>query len=384
MRGLMSERIAFENARIVTSDAVIEGGLVADGGVIQEILPKGRSVERALDFGGDYLLPGLVELHTDNLERQFQPRPLVRWPPDAAMLAHDQQMTSAGITTVCDAVAVGFHEGKRERTEFLQRSIDALGHAMDAGALKADHHLHLRCEITSPHVVEMFDPLKDHPSLRVVSFMDHTPGQRQWNDIARYRHFHSAGGRRTEAEVDALVEKRLLEQERYGQRHRKALLERIAGLSVTLASHDDATVEHIEEAAQAGMTISEFPTTGEAAAAAREHAMAVIMGAPNVIIGGSHSGNVAAIDLARSGHLDALSSDYVPVSLLHAVFRLVGEADLSLPMAVAKVSRNPAAMAGFDDRGEIAIAKRADLVRVRLVGDTPAVMAVWRQGERVA
>ena len=380
----MDERIAFENARIVTADVVIEGGLIADRGVIQEIVPRGGKIEGAIDFGGDYLMPGMVELHTDNLERQFQPRPSVRWPPDAAMLAHDQQVSAAGITTVCDAVAVGFHEGKRERTEFLQRSIDALGHAVEAGALKADHHLHLRCEVTSPHVVEMFEPLMDHPSLRVVSFMDHTPGQRQWQNLEKYRHFHSTGGRRTAAEVDALIEKRLEEQKRYGERHRQELLARIDGLDVKLASHDDTTVAHIEEATREGMTISEFPTTAEAAAAAHDHGMSVIMGAPNLIIGGSHSGNVAALDLAKAGHLDAFSSDYVPVSLLHAVFRLVDETGLSLPEAAAKVSRNPAAMAGFDDRGEIVSGKRADLLRVRLVGETPSIMAVWRQGERVA
>ncbi len=384
MRGHMSKQAAFENARIVTADAVIEGGVIAADGVIQEIMPKGRKIEAAVDVDGDYLLPGLVELHTDNLERQFQPRPSVRWPPDAAMLAHDQQVTSAGITTVCDAVAVGFHDGKQERIEFLQRSIDALGHAVEAGALKADHHLHLRCEVTSPHVVDMFEPLKDHPSLRVISFMDHTPGQRQWQDLEKYRHFHTAGGRRNAAEVEALIEKRLEEQQRYGERHRQELLKRIKDLKVTLASHDDTTIAHIEEAAGAGMTISEFPTTKEAAAAAHHHAMGVIMGAPNVIIGGSHSGNVAALELARSGHLDALSSDYVPVSLLHAVFRLVDQAGLSLPEATAKVSRNPASMAGFNDRGEIAPGKRADLVRVRMVGVTPSVMAVWREGERVA
>jgi len=281
-------------------------------------------------------------------------------------------------------VAVGFHDGKRERTEFLQRSIEALGHAVEAGALKADHYLHLRCEVTSPHVVEMFEPLKDHPSLRVVSFMDHTPGQRQWHDLEKYRAFHRSGGRRSEDELDALVEKRLEEQKQYGDAHRKALLKCVEGLSVTMASHDDTTVEHIKEAADAGMAISEFPTTKEAAIAAHQQGMTTIMGAPNIIIGGSHSGNVAALDLAKSGHLDALSSDYVPVSLLHAVFRLTEQAGLSLPEATAKVSRNPAAMAGFEDRGEIAVGMRADLLRVRLVGDTPSIMSVWRRGERVA
>lgn len=380
----MSARLAVQNARIVTSDAAVEGGLVAADGIVQEILPRDRRIEGALDFGGDYLLPGLVELHTDNLERQFQPRPAVRWPPDAAMLAHDQQVASAGITTVCDAVAVGFHEGKRERIEFLQRSIGALGHAMAAGALKADHHLHLRCEVSSPHVVEMFEPLADHELLKIVSFMDHTPGQRQWHDLEKYRTFHGAGGRRSEAELDALVEKRLAEQQMYAERHRHALLDRIAVMNVTLASHDDTTAAHIAQAAADGMAISEFPTTKEAAAAAHAHNMSTIMGAPNVIIGGSHSGNVSALDLAKSGHLDALSSDYVPVSLLHAVFRLVDQAGLSLADAVGKVTSRPAAMAGFADRGEIVAGKRADLVRVRLVGDTPSVMAVWREGERIA
>ncbi len=380
----MTGRLAIGNVRIVTADDVVEGGLIVSNGVIQEIIPKNRSIDGAIDAGGDYLLPGLVELHTDNLERQFQPRPAVRWPPDAAMLAHDQQMASAGITTVLDAVAVGFHEGKEERNEFLKRSISVLEQAKAAGSLKADHYLHLRCEISSPHVVHMFEPLADHESLRLISFMDHTPGQRQWHDIEKFRNFHRSGGRRSEAELDALLEKRLDEQKLYADEHRRTLLERIDGMDVTLASHDDTTVDHVKEAAAAGISISEFPTTTEAAAAAHAHAMTIVMGAPNIILGGSHSGNVSALDLAKSGHLDALSSDYVPVSLLHAVFRLVDQIGIALPDAVAKVTKNPSAMGRFTDRGEISIGKRADLVRVRKVGDTPSVMSVWREGERVA
>lgn len=380
----MRGRLALSNARIVTADAVEEGSLIISDGVIQEIVPKGRVIDAAIDVGGDFVLPGLVELHTDNLERQFQPRPAVRWPPDAAMLAHDQQMASAGITTVFDAVAVGFHEGKEERNEFLQRSIDVLEQANEAGSLKADHYLHLRCEVSSPHVVDMFEPLRDRGGVRLISFMDHTPGQRQWHDLEKYRNFHRSGGRRSEADLDALVEKRLEEQKLYADKHRRALLERLEGMDVTLASHDDTTVGHIEEAVAEGITIAEFPTTGEAAAAAHRHGMTIVMGAPNVILGGSHSGNVSALDLAGSGHLDALSSDYVPVSLLHAVFRLVDKVGLTLPDAAAKVTKSPAAMGGFSDRGEIAPGKRADLLRVRKVGDTPAVMSVWREGERIA
>ncbi len=379
----MSDYLAIENAKIITADSVFDGGLIVEDGVIQEMTPKGQSVERAIDADGDYLLPGLVELHTDNLERQFQPRPAVRWPPDAAMLAHDQQMASAGITTVFDAVAVGYHEGKKERSEFLIRSIEALERAKQTKSLKADHYLHLRCEISSPHVIDNFEPLRDQEGIRLISFMDHTPGQRQWHDIDTYRNFHRGRSAQSEAELDKLVEKRLTEQRAYAGKHRQALLERVQGMAVTLASHDDTTVGHVEEAVAAGITISEFPTTREAAAAAHAHAMTIVMGAPNVILGGSHSGNVSALDLAKSGHLDALSSDYVPVSLLHAVFRLVDRAGLTLPEAVAKVTRNPAAMGGFTDRGEIMPGKKGDLVQVRLVGDTPTVMAVWRGGRRI-
>jgi alpha-D-ribose 1-methylphosphonate 5-triphosphate diphosphatase len=377
--------LAIANARILAPDAVIEGGVVVENGLIAEITPPGRHLgESALDFAGDYLLPGLVELHTDNLERQFQPRPAVRWPADAAMLAHDQQMAAAGITTVCDAICVGFHAAKQERLEFLKVSIDALHRAGEAGTLKAEHLLHLRCEVSDPHVVDLFEPLCGEPNLKLVSFMDHTPGQRQWRDLERYRVFHRTRTGTSEEEFQALIERRIDEQVRYADRHRRRLLELIDGRGVTLASHDDSTAEHVEQAIAEGMAISEFPTTRAAADAARARGMSVLMGAPNVILGGSHSGNVSALELARAGLLDALSSDYVPVSLLHAAFKLADDIQLPLPDAVAMVTRNPAAMIGLADRGAIAPGLRADLIRVRRTGATPSVVAVWRAGVRVA
>jgi alpha-D-ribose 1-methylphosphonate 5-triphosphate diphosphatase len=380
----LSAGLAIANARIVAPGAVIEGGLLVENGLIAEIAPQGRHLgEAALDFEGDYLLPGLVELHTDNLERQFQPRPAVRWPADAAMLAHDQQMAAAGITTVCDAICVGFHADKQERLEFLKTSIDALHHAEAAGTLKAEHLLHLRCEVSDPHVVDLFEPLCREPNLKLVSFMDHTPGQRQWQDLERYRIFHRGRTEASEEEFQALIERRIEEQVLYADRHRRRLLELIAERELTLASHDDTTADHIEQAVAEGMAISEFPTTRAAADAAHVHGMSVLMGAPNVILGGSHSGNVSALELAGAGLLDALSSDYVPVSLLHAAFRLADVARLPLPEAVAMVTRNPAAMIRLGDRGAIAPGLRADLIRVRRTGATPSVVAVWRQGERI-
>jgi alpha-D-ribose 1-methylphosphonate 5-triphosphate diphosphatase len=380
----MKGSLQITNARIVTADAVVQGGLVVDRGMIQELLPAGRRAPGALDFDGDYLLPGLVELHTDNLERQFQPRPKVRWPAQAAMLAHDRQIAAAGITTVCDGVCVGIYGGKRERVEFLTTSLEALHEAQANRSLIAEHFLHLRCEVSDPHVVEMFEPLLEEPHLKLVSLMDHTPGQRQWHDIDKYRTFHRGRTEASEEEFQALIERRIEEQKIYADQHRKQLLALVRGRPIALASHDDTTAAHVGEAAADGITISEFPTTHVAAEAARARGLGVVMGAPNLVLGGSHSGNVSAQRLAEHGLLDALSSDYVPVSLLHGAFQLHRVLDMPLPQAIAPVSRNPAAMIALDDRGAIAPGLRADLVRARLVGETPSVVAVWREGERVA
>lgn len=380
----MSASLHITNARVVTADAVVEGGLVVDRGVIQELLPAGRTGPGAIDFDGDYLLPGLVELHTDNLERQFQPRPKVRWPAHAAMLAHDRQIAAAGITTVCDGVCVGIYGGKPERIEFLRTSLEALREAQHARSLTVEHFLHLRCEVSDPHVVEMFEPLLEEPNLKLVSLMDHTPGQRQWHDIDKYRTFHRGRTEASEEEFQALLDRRIEEQKIYADQHRARILALVRGRPITLASHDDTTPLHVEEAAADGITVSEFPTTYAAAAAARAQGLGVVMGAPNLVLGGSHSGNVSAQHLAEHGLLDALSSDYVPVSLLHGAFRLHWGLDMPLPQAIAPISRNPAVMIGLDDRGAIAPGLRADLVRARLIGETPSVVAVWREGLRVA
>jgi alpha-D-ribose 1-methylphosphonate 5-triphosphate diphosphatase len=131
--------------------------------------------------------------------------------------------------------------------------------------------------------------------------------------------------------------------------------------------------------------LTEFPTTLEAARAAGELGLAVLAGAPNLIRGGSHSGNVAAATLAEAGHLDILSSDYIPSSLLQAAFRLCdGELGLSLPEAIAKVTAVPADAVGLNDRGIVAEGYRADLVRVQVIDGRALVRGVWVGGERVA
>ncbi|WGF86593.1 alpha-D-ribose 1-methylphosphonate 5-triphosphate diphosphatase [Marinivivus vitaminiproducens] len=379
----MSADLALTNARVVTPEGVLHGHVEVSKGRIAAVAPGPSRSSVAIDMDGDYVLPGLVELHTDNLERAFSPRPGVRWPAEAAMIAHDAQIASAGITTVCDAICVGSHGGKQERRDFLETSVRLVRESAERGVLRAEHRIHLRCELADPHVVEMFEPLSAEPGLVLVSFMDHTPGQRQWHDLDKYRLFHFGRTVHDEAAFQAMVEQRKADQTSYSDPHRRRILALLEGRSVARASHDDTTLEHVAEAVVDGITIAEFPTTLTAAQAARQAGLSIVMGAPNIILGGSHSGNVSALALAADGLLDGLSSDYVPVSLLHAAFRLCDELDLPLEKAIEPITARPAAMIGLSDRGSIEVGLKGDLIRVRRRDATPAVLAAWRQGERI-
>lgn len=375
--------LVFTNARIVTADAEFDGTVVIRDGEIAAVDETRRRAAAARDLDGDYLLPGLIEMHTDNLEKHVAPRPGVRWPMAAAVLAHDAQIAAAGITTVFDSLTVGEVRQEMVRAEMLLGSVEAVGAMQREGGLRAEHLLHLRCEVAHETVVETVEGLIDNPLVRLMSLMDHTPGQRQFASIEKYYEYYQGKFGYTDAEMEAYIAQKTDLNRRFGDDNRRRLSAMGRARALPQASHDDATRVHVEEAIGLGLTIAEFPTTVEAASAARDHGMAVVMGAPNVVRGGSHSGNISARDGAAAGLLDILSSDYAPISLLHAAFLINDAIGISLADAIAKVSRNPAQALGLADRGEIAAGKRADLVRVRVSGSVPAAREVWRGGERV-
>jgi alpha-D-ribose 1-methylphosphonate 5-triphosphate diphosphatase len=376
--------LVISNARIVTRDAVIHGAIQVRDGAIADVSAVPALLPGALDFDGDYLLPGLVELHTDNLERHLSPRPGVRWPAPAAVVAHDAQIAGAGITTVLDALAVGDVLEGSQRLANLTAMAEAVLEMRAAGALKADHFLHLRCEVSYKHLPELLQPFLDHALLRLVSLMDHTPGQRQFARLDKYNEYYQGKYGMNDAQMQRFIDDKRADQARYSARHRAHVVALCRERGLKLASHDDATAAHIQEAVTEGSVVAEFPTTLEAARAAQAHGIKVMGGAPNLVRGGSHSGNVSARELAADGLVDILSSDYVPASLLHAAF-LMGAGDpLKLPGAIATVSAIPADAIGLDDRGVIAHGRRADLVRVTETPALPIVRAVWRAGARIA
>lgn len=378
----MSEQV-FRSARIVTPDAVVEGSLaVRDGRIVG--IDSGPSV-RGLDLDGDLLIPGLIELHTDNLEKHFAPRIGVEWDSVAAAVSHDVQIAGSGITTVYDSLVLGAAPGWEMRDHWLRPMLNGLRAAREAGMLKAEHRLHLRCEITHPEIGRLFEAFRAEPGLGLISLMDHAPGDRQSPDIEaykqRYRDIFRHDDEAVERHVTALVEG----SKTYGPGNRRLLSAEAKAQGLPLASHDDACDAHIVEAAELGCVLSEFPTTLDAARSAHAHGLKVLMGAPNLIRGGSHSGNIAAGALAEAGMLDILSSDYIPSSLLMGAFRLTDERfGIPLPEAIATVTSTPAAAAGLTDRGSIEPDLRADLVRVRMVEGRPIVRGVWVEGERVA
>jgi alpha-D-ribose 1-methylphosphonate 5-triphosphate diphosphatase len=354
-------------------------GMIAD-------LGAGSPPAGARDVDGDFIIPGLIELHTDHLEAHYMPRPKVYWDPVAAVVSYDGQLASCGITTVLDSLRVWREEGVDEVGGEAALLAGAIAAARDADMLRVAHFLHLRCEVPMLDVVAEAAVLIGWPEVRLVSLMDHTPGQRQFRDQEKLRtYYRSKAGGLTDAQLDVLFDQRRDYAARNSARNYRELVDLARQNGRRLASHDDTTLDHVAQSIADQVAIAEFPTTLEAAQASHAAEIRVLMGAPNLVRGSSHSGNVGTAELARAGLLDVLSSDYMPASLLMAAFHLPKAVpSIDLPQAIRTVTRTPAEAVGLDDRGEIAIGKRADLVRVRVTRDIPVVRAVWRTGERVA
>jgi alpha-D-ribose 1-methylphosphonate 5-triphosphate diphosphatase len=374
------------NARIILADRVIEHGWVAfaDGRIAE--VGEGDAPGASEDAGGDLVMPGLIELHTDHLEMHYVPRPKVFWDPVAAVVSYDGQLATSGITTVLDSLRVWREDGADEvdgRAGVLAAAIAA---AREDNLLRSDHFLHLRCEVPMPSVVEDAKELVGRPDVRLMSLMDHTPGQRQFRDEGKLRdYYRGKGAGMTDAELDVMFERRFAFQKKYAATNLREIVALAHSHQIPLASHDDTTDENVTDAIRHRVSVAEFPTTIEAARGLHQAGIGILMGAPNVVRGGSHSGNIAAVDLAREGLLDILSSDYIPSSLLMAALQLPTHVPgIDLAAAVRTVTKTPAEAIGLTDRGEVAPGKRADLIRVHVARDVPVVRSVWREGHRVA
>ncbi|EPS1775681.1 TPA: alpha-D-ribose 1-methylphosphonate 5-triphosphate diphosphatase [Klebsiella aerogenes] len=373
------------NVKLVLEDETIDGSLEVQEGRIYAFAESQSRLPAALDGEGGWLLPGLIELHTDNLDKFFTPRPKVDWPAHSAISSHDALMVASGITTVLDAVAIGDVRDGGDRLENLEKMINAVEETQKRGLNRAEHRLHLRCELPHHTTLPLFEKLVDREPVTLVSLMDHSPGQRQFANREKYREYYQGKYQLSSEQMQRFEEEQMALAAAWSQPNRQAIAAMCRERQIALASHDDATHAHVAESHRLGSVIAEFPTTLAAAQASRQHGMNVLMGAPNIVRGGSHSGNVAAHQLAASGLLDILSSDYYPASLLDAAFRIADSDDnaFTLAQAVRLVSKHPAQALGLHDRGVIAEGKRADLVLAHRRGEHVHIDHVWRQGKRV-
>ena len=333
------------------------------------------------------LMPGLIELHTDNLEKCVAPRPKARFPLELAAVNHDRDLISSGITTVCDAISIGDVTPKDDplRTNHYPAMIDTVAEGQAAGRFRADHLLHLRCELGFEHLYEIIEPYAEHPLLAMISLMDHTPGQRQFINIQKYKEYYTDKHGVPAAKMDEFVAMRLDNQQQHAVNNRRALIELSQKKNIALASHDDATVEHVRQAIAEKVVLAEFPTTLDAAKEAHSNGLLVLMGAPNIILGGSHSGNVSAMELVELGLVDIISSDYAPRSLLQSAFIINQVANKPLYEAIKYLTLNPAKAIGLDNAiGSLEIGKKADFVTIHNDNVVAQILEVYKNGRRVA
>jgi alpha-D-ribose 1-methylphosphonate 5-triphosphate diphosphatase len=363
------------NLRVVLPDRVLEGGSVRlEGELIVELASQPPHRGQIMDGQGMTLIPGIVDIHGDMLERELEPRPGTTFPTELALFELDKRLAANGITTAFAAVALA--DGPGLRSESRARELISAIHATRSELL-VDTLVHARFEIGLPQSVNLIHDCLARDELQLVSLMDHTPGQGQFRDLEHYVEYMTRWLGNREAALSSVRES----QERpaswdIGREVARAARER----GVAVASHDDDTDTKVRLMHDFGASISEFPVTLEAAQSAKEHGLWVAMGAPNALRGGSHSGNLSAVDGLRAGVVDLLASDYHPASLIQSVLRLHHLEGIPLHTAVALVTDNPAKATGLTDRGRIAPGARADLVFVS-AGNTPRVRLTMRQGQ---
>jgi alpha-D-ribose 1-methylphosphonate 5-triphosphate diphosphatase len=375
-RAVLPDRV-IDDARVV-----IEDGLITDvGPAAPGAVPAG-----AIDLYGALLLPGIVDTHSDGLENELRPRPGAEFDLDFAVTSFEGRVRAAGMTTIFHGVAYEDHYRKGRTVKRSMLLDAAIRKRAASGRALVDHRALYRLDARDPAGLTALEEALTRPSAPppLVSFEDHTPGQGQYADVTYYLRWleGSEGISADEARrrTDALVAERdtLID-------HREVALARLASYAeqgrARLLAHDPVNAEEIAVALAHGVAIAEFPTTVEAARAAREKGLHIVAGAPNVLRGGSHSGNVSAAELVEAGLVDGLTSDYLPSTPLAAAVLLAARGLVDLPGAVRLVTSGPAGVAGLADRGELVAGKRADLIAVTVDDGWPTVRMTISQAQ---
>lgn len=366
------------HARVVLANDVHDDvAVLIEGERIAAIDPANCAGAVEIDLSGRVLMPGMIDLHCDAMEKEVEPRPGVHFPLAFACAQADKRNAAAGITTVFHALSFANHELGVRNNAFAADIARAVGDWQHHALI--DNRVHARYEVTDHTAPPVLSDLLQHGHVHLISFMDHSPGQGQFRDVEAYRAYLSRTYKTDEAALDELLQRKA--EAALGVMGRMEALAALAReRGVAIASHDDDSPDKVRTVQGLGAVISEFPVNLETAQAARTQGLATLFGAPNILRGKSQSGNMRALDAVLAGVADCLCGDYSPAALLPSVLQLPDLAGISLAQAVALVTRNPARAAGLTDRGEIAAGQRADLVAVKLMGGLPQAERVWSAG----
>jgi len=379
--------IAIKNGRIVTPDQIIEGKtLLLDNDRIFDLCQFDGTADKTIDAHGRYILPGFIDVHSDKIEQFIFPRPTAKFPFELALKECEKELLQLGITTI-------YHSFSLYKDELLGKSpLRTKESVLEMAELIADiqnrshlihHRFHLRLEIDNIAAFDIAKEMIARHLVHEISFMDHTPGQGQYRSLEVYRDtVEKYHGMENEGKTFDEVMEYHQNKEMLSFAQLKELSELAHANHITVASHDDDTVEKLEVNRQLGVDISEFPITEEVAKTAHDMGFYTIAGAPNILLGGSHSGNMSAAQAIQKGSVDILCSDYFPQALLHSLFVMRDKYEQTLPDMVNKVSLNPARAMGIDkDYGSIAPGKKADLVIADILDGYPVVTHVLVDGK---
>ncbi|MGE7826623.1 alpha-D-ribose 1-methylphosphonate 5-triphosphate diphosphatase [Paenibacillus sp. NPDC093718] len=371
---------------IVTPEGTIENGtIVVENGLFVEIsrANTGPHGLRDVDASGCWILPGMIDTHSDAIEHEMQPRPSSRFPIEWSFPELERKLAGQGITTIYHSLSMwddGASNMARRNSSVTQYVQEI--HRMNERPRLIHNRIHIRFEITNKNAVPFIEQFLQERAIDQLSFMDHTPGQGQYRDLEVHKRFIMQRQQKTEEEVLQIFEERKSrEKTSFDTLQRLAELADLTG--VPLASHDDDSIEKLDIVTQWNASISEFPVDLSVAIEAKRRGMYVVMGAPNVMLGKSHSNNLSALEAIKEGVVDILCSDYYPPAMLQSVFRL-HQLGFELHHGVNMVSLNPAKALGIDSlTGSIELGKNADLIIAGFHGERPMIDSVWVGGNKV-
>ena len=378
--------IAIKNGKIITPDKIIEDKiLLINKDRIAGFVDHINSAERVVDAHGRYIMPGIIDIHSDKIEQYIQPRPTSQMDFEFGLKVCERDLLGAGITTIYHSLSLFqdeiFGKGLLRTKDNVQKITDLIANIHLRNHL-IHHRIHLRIEIDNLEAFDIARDMINQKKTHLISFMDHTPGQGQYSDLAMY---HDTISKYNGREIDTLGFDGVLEHHKNKQTLSFEQLKELAELAhdnnIPVASHDDDTEQKLALNKEIGVDISEFPITFETAESAKKHGFYTVVGAANILRGCSHSGNLSATEAVLEDCADILCSDYYPAAILNSIFHMNKKFRVSLIKMVNMATLNPAKAMRIDkDYGSIETGKKADLLIVDLLDGYPVITHVFVDG----